>query len=84
MLLDGLSAIYFMLQGKFKLVKAVFDAHRDYRKQATSMMHKGDRFNTMLSQPQEVSLTKLSVVKAYFLKGKKTFSELIPDGTSAP
>jgi GT2 family glycosyltransferase len=84
MLLDGLSAVYFMLQGKFKLVKAVVDAHQDYRKQAVSMMQKGDLFNAQLSQPQQVSLTKLSVVKAYFIKGKKTFSDLIPNGTSAP
>ncbi|MCF6360125.1 MAG: glycosyltransferase family 2 protein [Cyclobacteriaceae bacterium] len=70
-LLDWLSAFYFLLQGKGKQFIAVFKAHIKVLKSWRYVYAK----RTMSASDKRV-LERYSVVWQYFIKGKKTYAEL--------
>ncbi len=72
-LLDWLSAFYFLLQGKGKQIRAILKAHKEVYKTRKQFLAKR-------LEPLNHNLVteNFSVVWNYFLKGKKTFDEL-PD-----
>ena len=70
-LLDWLSAFYYLVQGKWKLSIAIFKAHIEVLKNGTRFGKKRD------SKNKKNTFTKnYSIVWNYYLKGKKKYSEL--------
>lgn len=74
MVLDGIAGIRFLLQGKFALFLAVIRAHGSYYKWIFN--HKR---NPAIKKPfrSRNGVYAGSIVKDYFLHGKKTFSEIV-------
>ena len=72
MIFDGVAGIQFLIQGKTSHFKAVIKAHFSFYKQSTSMYKKRKdqviRKDDYYQQP--------SIVKDYFIDGKKNFSDL--------
>lgn len=70
MCLDGISAILYLLQGHFKDFWAVIVSHFAFYRRVPAILKKRNN-------PKSVSLVySKSVVKDYFIKKQKTFSEL--------
>ena len=78
-ILDWLSSLRFMLQGKFSQSLAVFKAHWAIMKHFNHTIKKRKDFNSNHPHNQVVALYNKGIVWQYFIKKKKTFSELIPD-----
>ena len=76
LLLDGISAIRFLLRGSFSEFRAVLKAHRDFW--GMKRVYKGTDRDTDLKRNDVLvnSIYPGSIVAAFFLKGKKVFSEL--------
>ena len=70
MTLDGLSAIHPLLKGDVSVLKAVWKAHKSYRK----LRGKYNRKTKIISYPSCVY--QQSVVYQYFIKGHKMFSNI--------
>ena len=71
MVLDGLSAIRSFLKGDVFVLKAVWEAHKSYRK----LRGKYNRKTDVISYPSCVY--HRSVVYQYFIRGRKTFNNLV-------
>ncbi len=74
MVLDGIAGIRFLFQGKFGWFIAVIKAHGSYYKWIFT--HKKSPA-TIKSFKSLTGVYIGSIVKEYFLKGKKTFSEIV-------
>ena len=70
MLLDGISALHSLMKGDVSVLKAVWKAHKSYRK----LRRKYCKTATPASYPSCVY--QQSVVYQYFIKGKKNFFKL--------
>jgi len=73
MMLDGVSAIHSLLKGDFSIIKAVWKAHKSYRKLRRNYNHITQN-NGVLSYPSCVY--HRSVVFQYFIKGRKVLYRL--------
>jgi len=82
MILDGVSAVHSLLQGDVSVLKAVWKAHKSYRK-----LRRIYHLNLIPDSSPQVKGAPLSypscvyrhsVVYQYFIKGRKTF-DLIQD-----
>ncbi|MDO4217433.1 MAG: glycosyltransferase family 2 protein [Bacteroidales bacterium] len=72
MLLDGVAALKFLLEGHPQEFAAVCRAHRDYRRQKASLQAKRSQLN-----PHEVSCVYHGpLLLDYYLRGKKKFIQL--------
>ncbi|WP_296618363.1 glycosyltransferase family 2 protein [Marivirga sp.] len=69
-LLDALAAIQFVAKGKKANANAILKAHRDFKKMKKDYQHGQD------SGLKHVEVFKESIIKSFFVKGKKKFSEL--------
>ena len=80
MVLDGVSAFRFLIQGSFKDFYAVFKAHFAYY----GIKHTyGGMSQRIESQKNDVIVTGMypgSIVADFFLKGKKKFDQLTKPG----
>ena len=74
MALDALSAVHSLLQGDVSVLKAVWKAHRNYRKLRLTPNPSLKERRERSSYPCDVY--RHSVVYQYFMKGRKTFSGL--------
>ena len=74
MALDGLSAIYSALKGDVSVLKAVWKAHKSYRKLRRNYHLPAGNANAPLSYP--TCVYQRSVVYQYFIKRRKTFDRL--------
>ncbi len=70
-LLDGVAALNFLLRGEWNQVKAIWEAHREYR-EMRDRYYKTDEGDAS----QSVRLCDFSVLVQYYLKRRRTFSEL--------
>ncbi|PKQ70811.1 glycosyltransferase family 2 protein [Raineya orbicola] len=68
--LDGLSAMLFLKKGEWKHIWAIIKAHWAFY--AYLLFAKKQKQKL----PQKVTLPKISIVWAYFVKGRKTFQEI--------
>jgi GT2 family glycosyltransferase len=76
-LLDGVAAARFLLMGRFGSLKAVVDAHIDFRKKTSGILiTRGHPSELPRTSPLMPCLNK-SVVFEFFIKGRKTFSRLL-------
>ena len=67
MVLDGISTIHSLLKGDVSVLKAVWKAHKSYRK----LRGKYSKTVAPISFPS--CIYKGSVVYQYFIKGKRTY-----------
>jgi len=76
-ILDGLAAFYFLLQGSFKSVAAVWKAHMDYYKAVDKLREKRKVVQKLgLNDAQDTILNK-SIVFEFYVKGNNTYKSLI-------
>jgi GT2 family glycosyltransferase len=75
MLLDGLSAIMFMVSFKFGDFRAVVKAHGEFRKTKNSY-RKQRKEGSVTRRADHPEIYQWSVVSDYFLSGKKHFRDL--------
>ena len=68
--LDILAAIQFVAKGKKANANAILKAHRDFKKMRKDYQH-GEK-----SGLKHIEVFKESIIKSFFVKGKKKFSEL--------
>ncbi|MDA3906611.1 MAG: glycosyltransferase family 2 protein [Bacteroidales bacterium] len=72
MLLDGIAAFKFLIDGSFKDSRAVFEAHLYFYKNISKLAKK----RKALSQNQVSGIYKKNIVFEHFIRNKKLFSEL--------
>ena len=75
-LLDGLAAIWFLLNGSFDSVKAVWRAHIDYYKSISELKEKRKMVKNMEIVHSSSPLLNKSIVFEFYAKGNKTYSSL--------
>jgi len=75
-LLDGLAAIWFLLNGSFDSVKAVWRAHIDYYKSISELKEKRKMVKNMEIVHFSSPLLNKSIVFEFYAKGNKTYSSL--------
>lgn len=72
-MLDGIAALNFLLHGKWENIAAIFNAHLDARRMIRTHY-------TLPTAESDIAYRfpchDFSIVKAYFLKGKKRFADL--------
>jgi GT2 family glycosyltransferase len=76
-ILDGLAAVYFLLQGSLSSVIAVWKAHMDYYKAMDKLKEKREAVQKLgINDPGETVLNK-SIVFEFYIKGHKTYKSLL-------
>ncbi len=76
MALDYVAALQMLVQGKRENSKAVFKARRDFWKMKQSFKDKRQQNKALTTERQPKGLLPSSILLAYYLKGKKHFSQL--------
>jgi GT2 family glycosyltransferase len=76
-ILDGLAAIYFLLQGNFRSVGAVWQAHVDYYKSIDKLKKKRSDIKRYEISRFDTLILNKSVVFEFYIKGTKTYTGLI-------
>jgi GT2 family glycosyltransferase len=75
--LDGLAAVYFLLQGSFSSVASVWRAHIDYYRAMDKLKEKREAVKKLeINSAHETVLNK-SIVFEFYVKGHKTYKSLI-------
>lgn len=77
MVLDGIAAWKFLLSGDGKHFLAVFHAHMSFYKMLPATLRKRKEVKQMTTHYAKHGVYNGSIVKAYFLDGKKKFSDLV-------
>ncbi len=75
MLLDGVSAVVYLLQGKMAFFMSVFRAHIRFYANLSMLITKRKVFNSIIAKNEVSQIFPGSVVKRFFLKGMKTFDQ---------
>ena len=75
-LLDGLAAIWFLLNGSFDSVKAVWRAHIDYYKSISELKEKRKMVKNLETGHFPSPLLNKSIVFEFYAKGNKTYNSL--------
>lgn len=75
-LLDGLAAVYFLLQGNFRSFKAVWRAHIDYYKSIKALRAKREAVKKLGSNHVLEYVLNKSIVFEFYVKGNKTYKSL--------
>jgi len=76
-LLDGLAAVYFLLQGSFKSFRAVWKAHMDYYKVIDTLREKRKAVKSIEIKSDCTGVLNKSIVYQFYIKGNKTYNSLI-------
>jgi hypothetical protein len=76
-MLDGLAAIYFLLQGSFRSAGAVWQAHMDYYKAIDKLRKKRSDIKRLEVTNSDNLILNKSVVFEFYIKGNKTYTSLI-------
>jgi GT2 family glycosyltransferase len=76
-LLDGMAAIYFLLQGSFRSVGAVWKAHIDYYKAIDKLRIKRTAVKKLEVTNSDAPVLNKSIVFEFYVKGNKTYKSLI-------
>jgi GT2 family glycosyltransferase len=76
-ILDGLAAVYFLLQGNFSSVASVWKAHIDYYRAMNKLREKRKTVRKMeITETNDTVLNK-SIVFEFYIKGHKTYKSLV-------
>ncbi|MBN1950439.1 MAG: glycosyltransferase family 2 protein [Bacteroidales bacterium] len=76
MILDGVSAAVYLLQGKFLFAISVLRAHIRFYLSLRMLVNKRRIFNKIIAKAHVSMIYDGSIVLAYFLKGKRKYSSL--------
>lgn len=76
LVLDGIAAWKFLLQGSFRHFKAVFDAHMSFYANFRKMMAKRQRNESLKKSFKLSAVYRRSIVFDYFVLGRKKFNAL--------
>ena len=81
LILDGVAGFKFLLEGKTKSISAIIDAHWTFFGKYSLLKRKKNHYNHLINKfkigPELTSKNSVfSIVLSYYLKGKKTFSQL--------
>lgn len=76
MVLDGVSAGAYLLQGKFLFSISVLRAHIRFYLSLMMLINKRRIFNKIIAKAQVSRIYNKSIVLSYFAKGKRKFGEL--------
>ena len=81
LLLDGVAGVKFLLSGQVKSTWAIIRAHFAFYAWIPSLLSKRKEMSRRIDQvkigpPNTIGQSDFSIVNAYFLKGKKVYSEL--------
>jgi GT2 family glycosyltransferase len=76
LVLDGVAGIQFLLSGQFKNIFAIVRAHFHFYKTLDKWYEKRKQVQRLVTQPNTVGIYPKSIIVAYFVKGKKKFSDL--------
>jgi len=76
-LLDGLAAVYFLLQGSFSSFKAVWRAHMDYYKVLDQLKEKRKAVKKLEVITGSETILNKSIVFEFYIKGNKTYNSLV-------
>jgi GT2 family glycosyltransferase len=77
MLLDGLAAVYFLMQGSFSSFKAVWKAHMDYYKVLGQLKEKRKAVKKLEVNTDSEPILNKSIVFEFYIKGNKTYNSLV-------
>ncbi|MGP8216292.1 MAG: glycosyltransferase family 2 protein [Bacteroidia bacterium] len=78
MILDGLAALRFLLQADFGDFWAILRAHGHFYRTFGKTWQKRRKVQASVTNPEVSAIYRRSIVKKYFLQGKKLFSQLDP------
>lgn len=78
MVLDYVAALKFLLTGEGGHAKAVWQARRDFRKMRKDYAHARETLSAEAATSVYNTLRPTSLLAAYYLKGRKIFSKIIP------
>jgi len=74
--LDGIAAVFFLLKGDFRSVRAVWMAHQDARRNRDKLREKRKAIiTTGKKEPEELIMNK-SLIFEFYIKGHKTFNSI--------
>ena len=76
-ILDVLAAIYFLLQGNFRSVRAVWKAHIDFYRVIAELKEKRKSVKKLVVNNTNESVLNKSIVFEFYVKGNKTYKSLI-------
>jgi hypothetical protein len=76
-IMDGLAVIYFLMQGSFKSIRAVWNAHMDYYKAIDALREKRKAVGKLETDNTLDSVLNKSIVFEFYIKGNKTYNSLI-------
>ena len=75
-LLDGIAAIYFLLQGSFRSFKSVWEAHMDYYRNLSELKVKRKMVKKLETKPFYAPVLNKSIVIEFYIKGNKSYESL--------
>jgi GT2 family glycosyltransferase len=75
-LMDGISALLFLVTLKFGDFSAVYRAHRDFRKKKADYRETRERSGPTIKKTSHPEIYNRSIVFDYFIAGKKQFNQL--------
>jgi hypothetical protein len=75
-ILDGAAAAMFLLRGQLRIVKAIWKAHRDYRRNLTILREKRNSIKEKDAGKNVSPMLNKSLVFRFYIKGEKTFGSL--------
>jgi GT2 family glycosyltransferase len=75
-LLDGLAAVFFLVKGSLRSVKAVLNAHSDYYKHLSELKVKREVVKKLEGEDYPIPVLNKSVVFEFYIKGNKTYNSL--------
>lgn len=75
--LDGVAALFFLLKGSSKSLVAVWRAHMDFYKAIPHLKEKRKLVSEMDITHKQNLIFRKSIVYQFYIRGKKTYSELI-------
>jgi GT2 family glycosyltransferase len=76
-ILDGLAAVYFLLQGSFSSVASVWKAHMDYYRAMDKLREKRKAVRKLEINTTNETILNKSIVFEFYVKGHKTYKSLI-------
>jgi len=78
MVLDGLAAFRFLMKGEGGDFNAIVKAHAHFYKTLKTTRQKRAVIQATVKNPEVSTVYRRSIVRKYFLEGKKKFSQLDP------